>query len=406
MKLSAQFATNSVFKSNKNHSKSKLLAICCQTSYARDMIRRGFTVVELIITITIMGILLLLTVINVNASQVSARDNERAGDVEAIGSNLETVYGTGVVSGGSPPTISNLIPNPSLKVDATGWVGTGAGGSATNTRVATGGPANLGAFWRRTVTATFTSSPTNLSATSTGTSGVPVTGGQTYTLSAYARTSFPISSGFRLDVAEYDGAGTSLGSSNGTTVTPITNTWLRLNRTFTVGASTAYIRVNVAFSGPSGAGPGETFDVTGFMVTPGSILYDFNDGNSAGWGWTGAANNSASSGPAVATESPGGYPSVSMLSSLAMLEATLPNADPDIFLPPAVTDPMLGLVIATNNTQTTTGVTPQPTTSQYVYQPIDSRGLLCTNMPDCRKFNIYYRLEKDSTVYMVTSKNQ
>lgn len=58
-------------------------------------------------------------------------------------------------------------------------------------------------------------------------------------------------------------------------------------------------------------------------------------------------------------------------------------------------------------TQTPAGVTPQPTIDQYVYQPLQSDGTLCTNISQgCRKFNLYYRLEADDTVYMVTSKNQ
>lgn len=43
--------------------------------------------------------------------------------------------------------------------------------------------------------------------------------------------------------------------------------------------------------------------------------------------------------------------------------------------------------------QTTAGVTPQPTIAQYVYQPIKSDGTLCTGTDECRKFNLYYRLE-------------
>lgn len=367
---------------------------------------RGFTIVELIITITIMGILLTLAVVGLSTTQVKARDDERATDVQAIQSNLESVYTGGVLAGGTPPTITNLITNPSLKVNSTGWSSSGGGGSHTTARVATGGPSNIGAFWRATVTSSLTSSPINLFASSSGTSATPVAGGQTYTISVYARTSFAITSGFRIDITQYDGAGASLGSSSGTTITPITNTWLRLERTFTVGATTAYIRPNVAFSGPTGAGPGQTFDATGLMVTSGTVIYDFNDGNSGGWSWTGASNSSASTGPAVATGSPGGYPSVSMLSSLAMLEATMPNADPKVLLSPGASDPMVSFVIATNSTQTASGVTPQPTTSQYVYQPINSRGVLCTDMPDCRKYNIYYRLETDNTVYKVTSKSQ
>lgn len=56
---------------------------------------RGFTIVELIITITIMGILLVLTVVNVGSTQMKARDEERVADVETIGSALENFYSTG-----------------------------------------------------------------------------------------------------------------------------------------------------------------------------------------------------------------------------------------------------------------------------------------------------------------------
>lgn len=56
------------------------------------MIRRGFTVVELIITITIMGILLTLAVVSLNATQVNGRDAERKGDMESFAMNLESLY--------------------------------------------------------------------------------------------------------------------------------------------------------------------------------------------------------------------------------------------------------------------------------------------------------------------------
>lgn len=56
------------------------------------MIRRGFTVVELVITITIMGILLTLAVVNLNATQANARDVERKGDAESIATHMENYY--------------------------------------------------------------------------------------------------------------------------------------------------------------------------------------------------------------------------------------------------------------------------------------------------------------------------
>lgn len=65
------------------------------------------------------------------------------------------------------------------------------------------------------------------------------------------------------------------------------------------------------------------------------------------------------------------------------------------------------LVVATNNTQTTAGIAPQPTISQYVYQSLQSNGSLCTSeAQECKEFNLFYRLEADNLVYMINSKNQ
>lgn len=170
------------------------------------MKRRGFTIVELVITITIMGILLTLAVVNLTATQVNGRDAERKGDIEAIASNLETFYRTGTDSS------------------------------------------------------------------------------------------------------------TSLGRYPSTVIT------------------------------------------SGNTTTVRSILRDIN------------------------------------FNSLT---------------PPGAASMAAGFIPATNTVQTTTGVTPQPTTSQYVYQPLKSDGSLCTDeTQECRKFNLYYHLETDNTIYMVTSKNQ
>ncbi|HPF31015.1 MAG TPA: type II secretion system protein [Candidatus Saccharibacteria bacterium] len=62
---------------------------------------------------------------------------------------------------------------------------------------------------------------------------------------------------------------------------------------------------------------------------------------------------------------------------------------------------------ATNNSQTTTSVLPQPTESKYVYQPLDDNNELCnsTNLR-CRKYNLYYYLTSTNTTYKIKSKNQ
>jgi prepilin-type N-terminal cleavage/methylation domain-containing protein len=102
----------------------------------------------------------------------------------------------------------------------------------------------------------------------------------------------------------------------------------------------------------------------------------------------------------------GRYPSTSLVGS-TNIQASLRDADLRSFTPPGATSADTGFVAATNNTQTTAGVLPQPTTSTYVYQPLQQDETLCNSGAQlCTKFNLFYKLESDSLVYMKTSKNQ
>jgi len=101
--------------------------------------------------------------------------------------------------------------------------------------------------------------------------------------------------------------------------------------------------------------------------------------------------------------SSGRYPSTGLV---PIPSSVLPDLDPKSYIAPGETTN--SLVAATNADQTPTGVTPQPTLGQYVYQPLSHNGtnwIVCSS-GDCRKFNIYYRLEADNTVYKAMSKNQ
>lgn len=103
----------------------------------------------------------------------------------------------------------------------------------------------------------------------------------------------------------------------------------------------------------------------------------------------------------------GVYPSLGMLVSEVNLDAALPDASEETFLAPGNNVLLSSLIPATNAVGTDVGVTPQPTIAQYVYQPLEANGTLCAIAEiDCVKFNLYYRLEGDNTVYKVTSKNQ
>lgn len=110
------------------------------------------------------------------------------------------------------------------------------------------------------------------------------------------------------------------------------------------------------------------------------------------------------------TVEPGTYPSTATSSGTNNTIRT--NVDNDIsiqsLLAPGINDPAFkSLISATNTVQTVAGVTPQPTYDQYVYQPLQASGALCTGVAQgCRKFNIYYRLEADNTVYQFMSRSQ
>lgn len=105
----------------------------------------------------------------------------------------------------------------------------------------------------------------------------------------------------------------------------------------------------------------------------------------------------------------GRYPSTGLVTSPAAtsIQTNLRDIDLKSVMAPGITDPANTLIIATNTTQTTAGILPQPTIDQYIYQPLKQDGTLCTSGAQmCQKYNLYYRLETDNTVYMVTSKNQ
>lgn len=59
------------------------------------MNRRGFTVIEILVIIAVMGILLTLAVVNLRSSQINARDAERRADIESITTHLEVYYTSG-----------------------------------------------------------------------------------------------------------------------------------------------------------------------------------------------------------------------------------------------------------------------------------------------------------------------
>jgi prepilin-type N-terminal cleavage/methylation domain-containing protein len=93
---------------------------------------RGFTIVELVIVIIIMGILLVLGVVNVTSSQANARDKEREADTGTIVKGLETRYNRGnpvvsasYVKSGSYPSVNEILHAEGKNPDAANLPNTG-----------------------------------------------------------------------------------------------------------------------------------------------------------------------------------------------------------------------------------------------------------------------------------------
>lgn len=91
---------------------------------------RGFTVIELIVVIVVIGILTTLVSIQATRGQVSARDRERENDVKIITTFLENVYQNGQAEG-------TMIPTGDVSVTSAtpmGYASTALINSPTNTQ--------------------------------------------------------------------------------------------------------------------------------------------------------------------------------------------------------------------------------------------------------------------------------
>jgi prepilin-type N-terminal cleavage/methylation domain-containing protein len=191
---------------------------------------------------------------------------------------------------GGVAAITNLATNPSAESVTTGWGYWSAGGAATFTRQ-TGGGYSGTSFMRMVFTAAST---TGSGGMYYGNSPEAVQVGNTYSLSGYVRTS--VSKPMRTCIEWYSSTPSSMGTSCSGNVTTTANSWTPLSATGQAPAGTAWARITFYASGPSW-NIGETLDVDAVMMTAGSNLYTYADGNTPNWIWNGTTNNSTSTGP-------------------------------------------------------------------------------------------------------------
>jgi prepilin-type N-terminal cleavage/methylation domain-containing protein len=120
--------------------------------------------------------------------------------------------------------------------------------------------------------------------------------GDTYFFSAYVY--IPIGStitSIRAAIRDYS-TWNYLSSTAFTNLTP--GTWTRLSCNYT--ATTANPQWVLTIADPNGVTPGnpQFYWVDGAMVTDSSVLQNYADGNSRDWSWSGTQNSSTSNGPA------------------------------------------------------------------------------------------------------------
>ena len=186
--------------------------------------------------------------------------------------------------------VTNFATNPGVESNVNGLSGTNGSTVSRDTGLAHSGSASL------KVLMAAAASSGNVGATlyNPGNGAVPgvFTPNTTYTVSAWVYN-VSATTGLQLVV-------TGTGYSTRTNPTPFTNTmgsWTRLSSTFTTnsGGSMAMYILN---AGNGAASAGDTFYMDDMTVTQTNSTTSFADGNSTGWTWNGAQNNSTSYGPA------------------------------------------------------------------------------------------------------------
>jgi len=122
---------------------------------------------------------------------------------------------------------------------------------------------------------------------------ITVTPGQQYTASVYLK---PVT-GLRNMRINIVWRGTTATVAEGATVTPTTlGEVIRLDVTGTATNDAQYMQPQLLVANPQ---INDEFRWDGVMVTAGSSLYSYADGNSPSWSWTGSQNSSTSTGPAL-----------------------------------------------------------------------------------------------------------
>jgi prepilin-type N-terminal cleavage/methylation domain-containing protein len=321
--------------------------------------RRGFTIVELLIVVVVIAILAAITIVAYNGINNRAKASAAASAAEQAAKKVMTyaitnaenypaslsdagisegsaTYQYRVDNGANPKTfcvtattqnvsyyvssattsptsgvcaghaatgqtlVTNMAPDPTSSGGT--WIApsSSAGAAVVTSTVSSGGPLpDAPSYYRQSNSSSYSSSPASIYVTQAGTNALALSGGETYTFSAYVRSSCALSNGMRFDLIVWDGNGISAGTLPIGNQSPASTAWTRVTRTTTLPVNAAFVQPILSFSGQTGCPPGSTMDSSAVMITQGATLRNFADGNSTGWAWNGAPSRSTSTGPAL-----------------------------------------------------------------------------------------------------------
>lgn len=238
-----------------------------------------------------------------NTYQYSVNNSANPGSFCLTGTNNSTSYfitqdgGTPTVGAcpghavGGPPTITNFMINPGVEVNASNWTNPNGSTVARDTTMFHSGIASL-----KVITPAATSTLVGTGYILGGTA-VPsiLAANTTYTFSAWVYVPAATTTAI---LSTVQGTGYASRVNGAPSVTNVKDTWVRLTNSFTTGTNG---NINLYFINASITVAGQIFYIDDAMLTIGTNVYNYADGSYSinGWAWSGATGVTTSNGPVL-----------------------------------------------------------------------------------------------------------
>lgn len=184
---------------------------------------------------------------------------------------------------GGVAAITNLVANPSFETNIADWTENSGRPSARNTTWGQSGSAS--ALMYNNTAGAYNLNFRQIAST-------PALPARTYTASAYIRD-YNGTAGVTIRI-EWLTSSSTISTITSSPVVPSSSASNRITISGVSPASTANMRIWIgAPNTPAGTGA----YIDSVMLTDGTALYEYADGGSPNWDWTGTVNNSVSTGP-------------------------------------------------------------------------------------------------------------